>query len=199
METENKELEQQEQETIETTSEENVPKTFTQDEVDKMLQSESDKRVTNALAKAKEKWLVEAENEKAEAQKLAAMTQDERIQAEILKEKEAFESERATFLKEKMEMSAIKELAHEKLPTEFVKFVVGNTEEELKENINIFKEVWSEAIKAAVDNKLVGKVPMGQNTETAIKAMSKDEFSKLPYKQRQTLLEKDPDILKKLK
>lgn len=191
----------QNQEVIETTetNEEVVEKTFTQEEVNKLLQSESDKRVSSALATAKEKWMKELEAQKAEAEKLASMSQEERIKAEVAKEKELFESERAKFLKEKMEMQTIKELATEKLPVEFVNFVVADTAEEVKENIKLFKEAWSEAINNAVSERLAGKIPTDQNTASNIAVMSKEDFAKLPYKKRAELLEKDPDFLKKIK
>lgn len=173
--------------------------TFTKEEVDKLLQSESDKRVSSALAKAKQKWQAELEAQKAESEKLAKMTQEERIQSEIAKEKEALEAERAKFLREKMEMQTIKELANEKLPTEFASFVVADTAEQVAENIKVFKEAWAQAINEAVSARLVGKAPIEQNTDSAIGVMTKAEFSSLPYKKRESLLAQDPDLLKKLK
>lgn len=173
--------------------------TFTKEEVDKLLQSESDKRVSSALAKAKQKWQEELEVQKAESEKLATMTQEERIQSEIAKEKEALEAERTTFLREKMEMQTIKELANEKLPTNFASFVVADTAEQVAENIKVFKEAWSQAINEAVSARLVGKAPIEQNTDSAIGVMTKAEFGSLPYKKRESLLAQDPDLLKKIK
>lgn len=175
------------------------PKTFTQEEVDKLLQSESDKRVTSALAKAKEKWADEYKVAQEEAEKLASLSQEERIQAELAKEKEEFEKEKNGFQKAKMEMQTIKELGAERLPVELASFVVADTAEEVSNNIKVFKEVWEKAINDAVSSRLTGRIPTEQNTDSAVTTMSKSDFASLPFKKREALLKADPDLLKKLK
>ena len=60
--------------------EENKPegKTYTEEELQKLIQSESDKRVTQAMKTAEQKWQREyekkLEDEKSEAEKLAKMS-----------------------------------------------------------------------------------------------------------------------------
>ena len=60
----------------------NEPKTYTQEEVDKLLQSEADRRVSEALKKQAKK----NEEKVREAEKLAKMSADEKYEYELDKE-----------------------------------------------------------------------------------------------------------------
>lgn len=111
--------------------EENKPesKTYTDEELQKLIQSESDKRVTQAMKTAEQKWQKEYEeklaNEKSEAEKLAKMTADERAQAKFEKEKQEFEEERAKFQRDQLELETVKELGKQGLDIEFSFFFNG--------------------------------------------------------------------------
>ena len=65
---------------VEQTQEQSV-KTYTQDEVDKLLQQETDRRVTSALQKQQRKF----EAEKAEAEKLRDMDEAQKKEYEFNK------------------------------------------------------------------------------------------------------------------
>ena len=68
--------------TVETGAEENQEvKTYTQEEVDKLLQQETDRRVTSALKKQQQKF----ENERAEAEKLRDMDEAQKKEYEFQK------------------------------------------------------------------------------------------------------------------
>lgn len=178
-------------------------KTFTQEEVDKLLQSETDKRVTSAINTAKSKWEAEytkkLESEKSEAEKLAKMSEEDRFKAELEKEKELFEAERQEFQKAKLDMMILKELSHAGLPTEFKDFVTADKAEEVSNNIKTLNELWGNAINKAVDERLKGRTPKTANTTVSTGVMSKKEFASLTTKERTALLTADPDLLKKLK
>lgn len=179
-------------------------KTYTEEELQKQLQSATDKRVTEALKTAKEKWEAEynekLEAEKSQAEELASMSAEERARAEFEKEKEEWLKEKSTFEKEKMKLEASKILNTEGLPITFVDYVVGDTAEDVQENIKVFKDEWTKALDEAVTEKLKGKTPSGSALQSKdIAKMSKEEFGKLPYKERERMLKVDPDIVNKLK
>lgn len=68
--------------TVGTGAEENQEvKTYTQEEVDKLLQQETDRRVTSALKKQQQKF----ENERAEAEKLRDMDEAQKKEYEFQK------------------------------------------------------------------------------------------------------------------
>lgn len=138
-------------------------KTFTEEELNKRIQSESDKRVTEALRTAKEKWEKEynekLEKEKTEAEKLAKMTADERARAQFEKEKASFEEARQKFLRDQLELETVKELSKQGLNTEFSSFLMGENAEKTNENIKVFKEKFDEAVENAVNERLKGSTP----------------------------------------
>ena len=142
---------------------ESVEKTYTQAELDKMLQSETDKRVTEALKTAQEKWSKEyaekLESEKKEAERLAKLSAEEREKAKFDKERKAFEDERAQFERDRLEMQVAKELANEGLDTEFASILMGADADTSMENIKTFKASFNKAVEAAVKARLAGRTP----------------------------------------
>lgn len=142
---------------------ESAEKTYTQAELDTMLQSETDRRVTEALKTAKDKWSKEyaekLENEKKEAERLAKLSAEEREKAKFDKERKAFENERAQFERERLEMQVAKELANEGLDTEFASILMGADADSSMENIKTFKASFDKAVEAAVKARLAGRTP----------------------------------------
>ena len=108
-------------------------KTYTQEEVDKMLQSEVDRRITSALKK-------QAKNNEAkikEAQKLAQMNESEKFQYELeQREKAIAEKEKALALAENKN-EAGKILADKGLSLSLVDFVVAEDAETMNSNIRL--------------------------------------------------------------
>ena len=91
----------------------------TAEEFNKLLQSETDKRVTQALQTAKAKWESEfsskMETEKAEAARLAKLTADQREKELFEKQKQEFESQQKAFQREKLLNATMLELQKESL------------------------------------------------------------------------------------
>ena len=188
------------EEEIITTPAEEV-KTYTEEEVQAMLQKETDRKTTKALETAKSKWEAEyqakLETEKSEAEKLAKMSEAERFEAELAKQKDAFESERAQFNREKLELQTVKELAAEGLPTEFSSYVLADSAETIKENIKTFKTKWQAEIEKAVDERLQGRTPKTANKPKG-EVITKEQFSKMGYNERLNLFNSNPDLYEQL-
>lgn len=122
-------------------------KTFTQEELDKIIE----KRLARALKKADE--------ERQEAERLAKMSAEERTKAEFEKEKAKFEEQRKSFQKQQLELQVIKELSNKNLPTDFSKYLIGEDAETCMANIKEFEVKWQKAIEKAVNEKLKGNTP----------------------------------------
>lgn len=143
--------------------EEKEDKTYTQEELDKKLQSETDKRVTEALKTAKAKWEKEyeekLEKEKKETERLSKLSAEEREQ-ELLKQKEQEleEKEKAIRLKE-LHLDTIEILSEENLPVGFAEFLIKDDAETTNKNIKKFKKEWQDALSKAVDERIKGKSP----------------------------------------
>lgn len=171
----------------------------TPEELAKLLQAETDKRVTGALQTAKAKWEAEfnikLENEKQEAARLAKLSAAEREKAEFDKQKAEFEKQRAEFTKTQMLNQTMLELQKESLPVNFAEYMVGESAEKTLEKINAFKDVWQEALQKAVDERLKGKSPKtGSDSGT----LTKEEFNKMGYKERIALMASNPVLYAEL-
>ncbi len=134
-------------------------KTYSQEE----LQSETDKRVTQALKTAKEKWQKEyetkLEEEKKEVERLSKLSAEEK-EKELLKQQQQQleEKEKAIQFRE-LQLDTIKILEEENLPVGFAEFLIKNDAETTNENIKKFKDEWQQAIEKAIDLKLKGNTP----------------------------------------
>lgn len=188
-------------------------KTFTEEEVAKLVQSQVDKRVTDALKTAKTKWENEyqtkLQEEKAEAERLANMTAKERKEEEIRKiqeqidiERAEFEKQREQFEREKLTLSTVKELNAKKLPVEFAEFLVTGNEETTKSNLEKFEEKWNATLQQAIEKHVQERLQSTTKPKTAPKVenriMTRKEFANLPYAERQKLIAENPDIVKQI-
>ena len=128
-------------------AEEPKPLTFTQVELDTLI----NKRLDRASKKAGE--------EKAEAEKLAKMSEADRQIALFEAEKVSFAEERKLYQREKLELQVVKELSTKSLPTEFSKYLIGEDAETCMSNIKEFDLHWQQAIANVVDARLRGNTP----------------------------------------
>ena len=174
------------------------PKTYTEEELQKLLQAESDKRVNAALGKKEKEYSAKLKAESERIAKEASMSEEEKFKAQLQTEREAFETERAEFLRTKLEATTMKELSAQGLPADFAGFLIGTDEEVTKANVSEFKSLWDNKLQEMVDERLAGKTPKTTETNTQNTALSKESFFKLPFKQREAMLAADGDLLKKL-
>ncbi|WP_333638203.1 DUF4355 domain-containing protein [Tissierella praeacuta] len=156
-------------------------KTYSQEELDKLLQSETDKRVTEALKTTRAKWEEEfkekLEKEKKEAERLSKLSADEK-EKELLKQQQEqlAEKERAIQLRE-LQLDTINVLAEEKLPVGFAEFLIKDNAETTNENIKKFKKEWQDALSKAVDEKIKGTSP--RLPESKVESNQVTDFMKL--------------------
>lgn len=140
-------------------------KTYTQEELDEMLQKETDRRVSGALDKAKIKFEKEykekLEQERQEAAKLAQLSESDKQKAIFEKQQAEFEQERSKFEREKLELEVTKQLASKNLPIEFANLLVGDGAESSLDNINAFEKSFQAALDKAVEERLKSKPPQG--------------------------------------
>lgn len=167
-------------------------KTYTQEEVDKMLQSEVDRRITSALKK-------QAKSNEAkikEAQKLAQMNESEKFQYELeQREKAIEEKEKALALAEnKNEASRI--LADKGLSLSLVDFVVAEDAETMNDRIKTLDKAFKESVKREVEKRLGSSAP--KKNLPPDETITKEQAKKMTIIQRQNLLNSNPDLYKTL-
>lgn len=179
-------------ETTDTSTTGTETKTYTQEEVDALLQREGDKRVTEALRKAERK---NAERVK-EAQKLAQMNESEKYQYELeQREKKIEEKEKALALAEnKNEASKI--LADKGLSLSLVDFVVAEDAETMNDRIKVLDKAFKESVKREVEKRLGSSAP--KKNLPPDETITKEQAKKMTIIQRQNLLNSNPDLYKTL-
>lgn len=134
-------------------------KTFTEEEVIKRVQSESDKRVTEALKTAREKWEKDKAEEKKEADRLAKLSQEERERELKEKQEKELQETKAELQRVLLERDTIDRLNEENVPIVFKDFLMGVDAESTNENIKSFKKVYEETVQKEVESRLKGKTP----------------------------------------
>ena len=167
-------------------------KTFTQDELNKIV----------AERIAKEKKKLEAERLKQqemqeklieeESEKLAKMTEAEKIKAKAERERKKFEekvaryeTEKKAFEQEKIKNETMKLLSEKGLPIELCQFIKSDTADEIMGNVEVFEKCWSEAIEKSVNARLRTSGELKTSTTTKatytvdqLRNMSAEEINK---------------------
>ena len=178
-----------EEPTVEHTEQEPTVKTFTQEEVDKMIQKRLSRERKDIEAKI--------EAERAEAERLAKMSEAEKQQALFKKQVAEFEATKRAFEQEKLLNETSKQLASKNLPIEFAEMLKAQDAESTFENIKIFEAKFNEAVERLVNERLKGNTPKAQTG--AVEGVTKEAFNKMSYKERLELYNSDPELYNKLK
>ena len=180
--------EEQSSEKVEQVVEQSV-KTFTQEEVDKI--------VNKRLARERKDIEAKIEAERAEAERLAKMSEAEKQQALFKKQVAEFEATKRAFEQEKLLNETSKQLASKNLPIEFAEMLKAEDAESTFENIKVFEAKFNEAVEKLVNERLRGNTPKARSEVSS--GMSKEAFDKLSYKEKVELYNTDPELYNKLK
>ena len=174
--------------TVKHTEQEPTVKTFTQEEVDKMIQKRLSRERKDIEAK------IEAERQ--EAERLAKLSEAERQKAMFEKQVAEFEATKRAFEQEKLLNETSKQLASKNLPIEFAEMLKAQDAESTFENIKIFEAKFNEAVERLVNERLKGNTP---KVKSDVSGMTKETFNKMSYQERLALFNSDPELYDKLK
>ena len=178
--------------TTDTSTTETETKTYTQEEVDKMLQSEVDRRITSALKK-------QAKSNEAkikEAQKLAQMNESEKFQYELeQREKAIEEKEKALALAENKNIAS-QILADKGLSLSLVDFVIAEDAETMNSNIRLLEKAFKDSVKREVEKRLGSSAP--KKNLPPDETITKEQAKKMGIRERQQLLMNNPELYAQL-
>ena len=165
--------------------------TFTQEELDALIQSKSDQRVSQALKTAEKK---KAQAVK-EAEKLAKLSEQERYEYELQqREQKLIEKERQmAILENKAEAS--KALSERHISPALTELVVAEDADTMMENIKLLDDVFKECVKKEVELRLAGSSPKKNLGDG--KGMTREEFMKLSLAKQSELLNENPETYEK--
>ena len=180
-------VENQEVDTSTTGTEE--VKTYTQEEVLALLQSEADKRVNQALAKQKKQYEKQLSLSKLDGDERAKAEKDNRI-AELEEQLAQFQIER-----NKSELKSV--LSSRGLSAEFADIIsITDDIEASQANIDKLDKLFQAAVKAEVEKRLAGNAPKGNGASAT--EITKETAKKMSMAELNELATKNPDLFNKL-
>ena len=164
--------------------------TFTKEEVLKLIQAESDKRVTQALQTAQKKFDRQLSLSKLDENERAAAEKDDKI-AELEKQLAAFQVE-----KNRSELKSV--LSSRGLSAEFADIIViSDNIEASQANIDKLDKLFKAAVKAEVEKRLAGSAPKGSGTDTSAE-ITKETAKKMSLAELSKLMASNPELYDKL-
>ena len=170
-------------------TEQKETKTFTEEDVLKLIESETNKRVSQALKTQQKKYEKQLSLSKLDGDERAKAEKDNRI-AELEEQLAQFQIER-----NKSELKSV--LSSRGLSAEFADIInISDDIEASQANIDKLDKLFKAAVKAEVEKRLAGNAPKGNGsaggeiTKETAKKMSLAELNKLAMEQ--------PEIYNKL-
>lgn len=174
---------------VDTTTNENEEKTYTQEEVIKLLQSETDRKVTQALKTQQKKFEKQMSLSKLDDDERAKAEKDNRI-AELEEQLAQFQIER-----NKSELKSV--LSSRGLSAEFADIInISDDIEASQANIDKLDKLFKAAVKAEVEKRLAGNAPKGNGGSTA--EITKETAKKMSLAELNKLANEQPELYGKL-
>ena len=173
-------------------SQEQETKTYTQEEVLALLQSETDKRVSQALKTQQKKYEKQLSLSKLDGDERAKAEKDNRI-AELEEQLAQFQIER-----NRSELKSV--LSSRGLSAEFADIIsISDDIEASQANIDTLDRLFKAAVKAEVEKRLAasGGTPKG-NGNFSGGEITKESFRAMSLSQQSELYKNNPQLYKKL-
>lgn len=175
--------------TVVETTETNEVKTYTQEEVMALLQSETDKRVSQALKTQEKKFNKQLSLSKLDGEEREKAEKDNRI-AELEEMVRNMNVER-----NKSELKSV--LSSRGLSAEFADIIaITDDIEASQENIDKLDKLFKEAVKLEVEKRLASPSPKGNGNGTA--TITKNDVSKMSIRELQELKTTNPTLYAQL-
>ena len=166
-----------------------VEKTYTQDEVMQLIQSEADKRVTAALKTQQKKYEKQLSLSKLDGDERAKAEKDNRI-AELEEQLALFTIER-----NKSELKTV--LGSRGLSAEFADIInISDDIEASQANIDKLDKLFKASVKAEVEKRLAGNAPKGNGVSSA--TVTKEAAKNMSIADLQKLKKDNPELYNNL-
>lgn len=164
-------------------------KTYTAEEVAKLIQAEADRRTNQALAKQKKEYDKKLSLSKLDGDEREKAEKDNRI-AELEEQLAQFQIER-----NKSELKSV--LSSRGLSAEFADIInISDDIEASQANIDKLDKLFKAAVKAEVEKRLAGNAPKGNGSSSA--EITKETAKKMSLAELNKLAMEQPEIYNKL-
>ena len=172
--------------------EKTTEKTFTQSQLDEIIQKEK--------AKAKRSAEKEYQAKMDEAEKLRKMNEVQKAEYEQEKQRAYIAELEAKINRSGLEREASKMLSEGGIVADdkILSIVVKDTAESTQEAVEGFVTLVNELADKKVGEKLKGKTPKKME-DTSAGEITKEQFNKMGYQSRNELLQNNPELYHKLK
>ena len=172
--------------------EKTTEKTFTQSQLDEIIQKEK--------AKAKRSAEKEYQAKMDEAEKLRKMNEVQKAEYEQEKQRAYIAELEAKINRSGLEREASKMLSEGGIAVDdkILGFVVKDTAESTQEAVEGFVALVNDLADKKVGEKLKGKTPKKME-DTSAGEITKEQFNKMGYQSRNELLQNNPELYHKLK
>ena len=172
--------------------EKTTEKTFTQSQLDEIIQKEK--------AKAKRSAEKEYQAKMDEAEKLRKMNEVQKAEYEQEKQRAYIAELEAKINRSGLEREASKMLSEGGIVADekILGIVVKDTAERTQEAVEGFVALVNELADKKVSEKLKGKTPKKME-DTSAGEITKEQFNKMGYQSRNELLQNNPELYHKLK
>ena len=169
---------------------ENTAKTYTEEEVMRLIQAESDRRTNQALAKQKKEY--------EKKLPLSSLDEQQRKEAEAQMKIEELQAQLAQFQIEKNRSELKSVLSSRGLSAEFADIInITDDIEASQSAIDKLDKLFKSAVKAEVEKRLAGNAPKGNGSGNPAE-ITKETFKKMSLKELTTLMETNPELYDKL-
>ena len=164
-------------------------KTYTRDEVLKLIQAEADRRTNQALKKQQKKYEAQLSLSKLDGDAREKAEKDNRI-AELEEQLAAFHTG-----KNKSELKSV--LSSRGLSAEFADIIaISDDIEAAQANIDKLDKLFKAAVKAEVEKRLAGNAPKGNGSAPA--EITKEIAKKMSLAELNKLANEQPELYSKL-
>lgn len=127
-------------------------KTFTQEELDKIVQGR--------IAKERKAWEKQLEEQQTEAQKLETMSEKEKKKYQEEKRIKDLDDREAAITRRELIAQAKVQLADKGIPTELAEILILTDADSCKKSIETVEKAFQSAVGKAVEEKIKGREPM---------------------------------------
>lgn len=157
---------------------ESGPKNYTQEELAALVQSESDKRVRQALETAEKKFQARLQEKMTEAEKLARMNAEQKAKYEQEQAEKRLKDREDQLTRRELKAAARETLAARGLPAELAELLVLSDAEQCGASLETLEKAFAGAVERMVNEKLKG-TPPGKGTPASGADGLEEAFYKL--------------------
>ena len=176
------------EETVNAVEEQETAKTYTEEQVLALIQSESDKRVSQALKTQQKKYEKQLSISKLDDEARAKAEADARI--------EELEAQLQAYVVEKEKAEIMSVLGSRGLNAELANYLhITDDATENQATIDSFDRIFKAAVKAEVEKRMAGSAPKAGTGVSG--EITKEQFKSMPLSQQAQIAATNPDLYKK--